>query len=185
MSTNLASIPSSIDMVRIPPVTFLMGSNEHYLEERPVHEVSVEEFWMDIHPVTNARFKRFVEATGYVTSAERPPDPKMYPGAKPDMLYAGSLVFSKPQWRVSLRDSRQWWKYMKGANWRHPTGPNSDIEGKDDHPVVHIAYADAEKFAEWEGKTLPTEAEWEAACRGGLYGTEFAWGSELTPSGRQ
>ena len=172
------------DMVRIPGGTFRMGSDKHYPEEAPVHRVTVDEFWMDRTPVTNRQFKEFVKATGHVTFAEIPPDPKDYPGALPHMLYAGSLVFSPPSRQVDLRDWSQWWTFLKGADWRHPYGPQSNINGLDDHPVVHVAFADALAYAKWAGKDLPTEAEWEFAARGGLDGAEFAWGDELTPGGK-
>ena len=139
---------------------------------------------MDRTPVTNRQFKEFVKATGHVTFAEIPPDPKDYPGALPHMLYAGSLVFTPPSHAVDLRDWSQWWAFLKGADWRHPYGPDSTINGLDDHPVVHIAYRDAEAYAKWAGKELPTEAEWEFAARGGLDGAEFAWGDEFTPGGK-
>jgi formylglycine-generating enzyme required for sulfatase activity len=173
------------DMVRIPGGTFRMGSNDHYPEEAPVHRVTVDEFWIDQTPVTNRQFKAFVKATGHKTYAEIPPDPMDYPGALPDMLYAGSLVFA-PLPRVSdLNDWSQWWNFMRGADWRHPYGPKSSINTLDHHPVVHVAYADALAYARWAGKDLPTEAEWEFAARGGLDGAEFAWGDEFTPGGMQ
>ena len=172
-------------MIWIPGRTFRMGSDDHYPEERPAHRVSVDGFWMDPHPVTNAEFARFVAETRYVTFAETPPDPKQYPGARPDMLVPGSLVFTKPDGPVDLRDSRLWWHFIRGASWRRPTGPGSSLSGLDDHPVVHIAYSDAEAYARWAGKELPTEAEWECAARGGLDDVEFAWGTELHPDGRE
>src|SRR6516164_1401382 len=136
------------------------------------------------HPVTNRDFLRFVNATGYVTFAELKPDAKDYPGALPHMLRAGSLVFTLPKHPVDLGDWSQWWQFRFGANWRRPYGPRSSIAGLHDHPVVHIAYRDAEAYAKWAGKDLPTEAEWEFAARGGLDRAEFAWGDELTPGGR-
>ena len=172
------------NVVHIPGGTFRMGSDKHYPEEAPVHRVTVDEFWMDRTPVTNRQFKEFVKATGYVTFAEIPPDPKNYPGALPHMLYAGSLVFSPPSRPVDLRDWSQWWTFLKGADWRHPYGPKSNINNLDNHPVVHVAFADALAFANWAGKDLPTEAEWEFAARGGLDGVEFAWGDEFTPGGK-
>jgi len=175
--------PSS-DMVWIPGGTFTMGSDRHYAEERPAHRVRVDGFWIDRTPVTNAAFRAFVEATGYVTVAEIAPRAEDYPGALPDMLRAGSLVFTPPAHRVDLRDWSQWWRYQFGADWRHPTGPANSLDGLDDHPVVHVAHADAQAFARWAGKALPSEAEWEFAARGGLEGAEFAWGDELTPGGR-
>ena len=131
------------NMVCVPGGTFRMGSNKHYPEEAPVHRVTVDEFWMDRTPVTNQQFDEFVTATGHVTFAEIAPDPKDYPGALPHMLYAGSLVFSPPSRPVDMRDWSQWWTFLKGADWRHPYGPNSNIDGLDDHPVVHVAYRDA------------------------------------------
>ncbi|MEP9375967.1 formylglycine-generating enzyme family protein [Aquabacter sp. CN5-332] len=172
-------------MVRIQGGTFLMGSDRHYAEERPVHRVTVGDFFMDETPVTNAQFRAFAEATGHVTFAEIAPDPKDYPGALPEMLKAGSLVFSPPDHPVNLKDFSQWWEFRFRANWRRPYGPGSSIKGLDDHPVVHVAYRDAEAYAAWTGKDLPSEAEWEYAARGGLDGAEFAWGDALSPEGRQ
>jgi formylglycine-generating enzyme required for sulfatase activity len=161
-----------------------MGSDKHYPEERPAHRVSVDGFWIDRYPVTNARFERFVAATNHVTFAEIPPDPRDYPGALPHMLYAGSLVFTKPQGPVDRRNIGHWWQYMRGADWRHPQGPHSSILGTSEHPVVHVTFGDAEAFARWEGKELPTEAEWEFAARGGLDGATYAWGDEFLPQER-
>jgi len=173
-------------MVLIPGATFRMGSDKHYAEEAPVHRVTVEAFWIDRTPVTNRQFREFVRATGHVTFAEIVPDAKNYPGALPHMLRAGSLVFSPPKHAVEdIRDWSQWWNFKFGANWRRPYGPRSSLNGLNDHPVVHIAYSDAMAYAKWAGKDLPTEAEWEFAARGGLDGTEFAWGDELTPGGKQ
>ena len=149
------------DMVAIPGGTFRMGSNDHYPEEAPVHRVTVDAFRLDRTPVTNREFKAFVRATGHVTTAEIPPDPKDYPGALPHMLYAGSLVFSPRQNVTDLRDWSQWWSFMKGADWRHPYGPKSNINVLDDHPVVHVSFSDALAYAKWAGKDLPSEAEWE------------------------
>jgi len=175
---------ATLGMTKVPGGTFRMGSDEHYQEERPAHPVHVDGFWIDDRPVTNARFRAFVEATGHVTAAEIVPDPADYPGALPEMLYAGSLVFIRPSAPVDRRDLKNWWHFLRGANWREPQGPGSSLEGKEDHPVVHIAFADAEAFALWEGKTLPTEAEWEFAARGGLDGAAYAWGDEFLPGGR-
>ena len=180
----LSDEPNPQGMIWIPGGTFRMGSDKHYPEEAPAHRVTVSGFWIDRAPVTNRDFRKFVNATGYVTFAETPPDAKDYPGALAHMLKAGSLVFTPPKHPVDLRDWSQWWNFKFGANWRRPYGPRSSISGIDDHPVVHIAYRDAETYAKWAGKELPTEAEWEFAARGGLDGAEFAWGNELMPGGK-
>lgn len=155
-----------------------MGSADHYPDEAPVRTVEVDGFWIDRHPVTNREFAAFVEATGHLTVAEVAPDAELYPGADPADLVPGSLVFTMTQGRVDLRDYRNWWSWTHGADWRHPTGPDSSLEGLDDHPVVHVAHADAAAYAAWAGKELPSEAEWEFAARGGLDGAEFAWGDD-------
>jgi formylglycine-generating enzyme len=173
------------DMAFIPGGTFRMGSDNHYPEEAPAHRVTVGDFWIDRTPVTNREFRKFVNATGHVTLAEVTPEPKDYPGALPHMLKPASLVFTPPRHPVDMRDWTQWWTFKFGANWRRPYGPRSSIKGRDDHPVVHVAYRDAEAYAKWVGKDLPTEAEFEFAARGGLDGAEFAWGDELTPGNRQ
>jgi formylglycine-generating enzyme required for sulfatase activity len=170
-------------MVRVPGGTFAMGSNDFYPEESPVHEVAVDGFWMDAHPVTAAEFHRFVKATDYVTVAERAPDASAYPDADPDLLVPGSLVFDPPDHPVDLRDPSNWWAYRPGAQWRHPEGPSSTLHGRDRHPVTHVAPEDAEAYAAWRGKALPTEAEWEFAARGGLEGAVFVWGNEFAPKG--
>ena len=180
-----SSAPDSLDgMIYLPGGTFRMGSDHHYPEEAPAHSVAVDSYWMDAHPVTNRQFREFVRATGHVTFAEVPPDPKDYPGALPHMLYAGSLVFMKPTRDVDLHNWGDWWTFLKGADWRHPYGPKSSITGLANHPVVHVTCADALAYAKWAGKDLPTEAEWEFAARGGLDRAEFAWGDELTPGGK-
>lgn len=171
-------------MVWIPGATFRMGSDKHYPEERPAHRVSVDGFWMDRHPVTNARFARFVDATAFRTFAEIPPNPDDYPDARADLLVPGSLVFVQPAGRVDLGNIANWWQYVPGADWRHPSGPESSLDARLDHPVVHVTFGDAEACASWEGKTLPTEAEWELAARGGLDGAAYAWGSEFLPGDR-
>ena len=158
------------DMVWIPGGTFRMGSDHHYPEEAPTHRVTVDGFWIDCTPVTNKQFKAFVKATGYVTTAQIPPDPKNYPGALPDMIYAGSLVFAPVPRITNLKEWSQWWTFMKGADWRHPYGPKSNINVLDGHPVVHVSFDDALAYARWAGKELPSEAEWEFAARGGLDG---------------
>lgn len=176
--------PAPDGMAWIPGGTFRMGSNDHYPEEAPVHRVSVDGFWIDPAPVTNRQFAAFVAASGHVTQAEIVPDPKDYPGALPHMLYAGSLVFRKTKGPVDLKNWGEWWEFRRGAWWREPYGPGSSIQGLDEHPVVHVAYADALAYARWAGKDLPTEAEWEYAARGGLDGAPFAWGHSMRLKGR-
>lgn len=170
-------------MVWLPGGVFHMGSDDHYPEEAPVHRAAVDGFWIDRTPVTAADFARFVEATGYVTLAERVPAAEDYPGADPAALHPASLVFAAPGRAADMDDWRAWWRYAEGADWRHPEGPGSDLEGRWDHPVVHVAHADAAAYATWAGKALPAEAEWEFAARGGLDRAEFAWGDTLVPGG--
>lgn len=176
-------VPPFKNMVWIPGGKFMMGSNRHYPEEAPVHQAAVEGFWMDQYLVTNADFERFVEATGHVTVAERVPDAALYPGALPQMLVAGSVVFRQPRGNVDLR-SPSWWHYVPGADWRHPEGPQSSLRSRSDHPVVHVAWEDIEAYAQWAGKELATEAEWEFAARGGLGEAVYTWGNEFLPDGK-
>jgi formylglycine-generating enzyme len=161
------------NMVWIPAGEFAMGSDDFYPEERPVRRVRVSGFWIDRCPVTNSEFRRFVEATGYVTVAERDLDPE-----------PGSLVFRKTAGPVDLSDFRAWWVYVPAASWNRPEGPGSSVGGRERHPVVHVAPEDAEAYASWAGKELPTEAEWERAARGGLEGAVYSWGDEPRPRGR-
>jgi formylglycine-generating enzyme required for sulfatase activity len=171
-------------MAWIPGGTFLMGSDVHYPEEKPAHKVKVDGFWIDPHAVTNREFARFVEETGHVTLAEKPADAADYPGAKPELLVPSSVMFRRTEGPVDLRNPYQWWTYVAGADWRHPRGPESSLDELWDHPVVHVAFEDAEAFAKWAGKELPTEAEWEFAARGGLEAKEFVWGEEFMPGGK-
>ena len=159
MQSTASATRTRNGMVWLPGGTFRMGSDRHYPEEAPAHEVTVDGFWIDETPVMNRDFLKFVNATGYVTFAELKPDPKDYPGALPHMLRAGSLVFTPPAHQVDLNDWSQWWQFKFGANWRRPYGPRSSIAGLHDHPVVHVAYCDAAAYAKWAGKELPTEAE--------------------------
>jgi formylglycine-generating enzyme required for sulfatase activity len=171
-------------MVALPGGTFLMGSDRHYPEEAPQHPVRVSPFSIDATNVTNAEFARFVESTGYVTVAERPLDPALYTGADPALLNPGGLVFRRSRGPVDLRNFHNWWTYVPGANWRNPLGPDSSIDGKSDYPVVQVVFEDAEAYAHWAGKELPTEAEWEFAARGGLEGADYSWGDEFAPGGK-
>ena len=155
-----------------------MGSNDFYPEERPVHEVTVDGFWVDKYEVTNQEYERFVTETGYVTVAERPLNPKDFPGAPAENLVPGSMVFRKSTGPVDLKNYANWWYWAPGANWRHPSGAKSSLQGLEKHPVVHVAYEDAEAYVKWAGKDLPSEAEWEFAARGGLNGAKFTWGDE-------
>jgi formylglycine-generating enzyme len=171
------------EMIFIPGGQFLMGSNDFYPEERPARPAVVLPFWLERHPVTNAEFARFVDETHYVTRAERPVDPRDYPEATAEELAPGGLVFQQPGGPVPLNDISGWWAFVPGANWRQPTGPDSDLEGLDEHPVVQIGYEDAEAYAAWRGRRLPTEAEWEIAARGGLESAPYCWGNDMVVAG--
>jgi sulfatase modifying factor 1 len=193
-SRNLPPGPAPEGMVWIPGGEFSMGcadprglphgGREGMTDARPIHRVFVDGFWMDKFEVTNDQFARFVAATGYVTVAEHTPRAEDFPGAAPQDLVAGSIVFTAPPQQVPLDNLFRWWRYEKGANWRHPQGPSSSIDGRGDYPVVHVAYEDAEAYARWAGKRLPTEAEWECAARGGIAGLTYTWGDELSPGGK-
>ena len=172
-------------MIWVPGGRFRMGSDEFYPEERPVRDKAVGAFWIDPCPVTNGQFRAFVADTGYLTMAERPVTAADYPGADPALLTPGSLVFHQTAGPVDLRDVRNWWSYEPGADWRHPEGPASDLAGRGDHPVVHVAFEDAAAYAAWAGKDLPSEAEWEYAAQGGMDGMPYAWGGDLTPGGHR
>ncbi len=176
--------PPRKGMIWIASGEFTMGSDHHYPEEAPAHLVRVDGFWIDAKQVTNAEFRRFVKATGYETVAERAPLAEDYPGALPEMLVPGSIVFDQPTARVAMNNHYNWWAWKAGANWRNPEGPGSNLNGRDHHPVVHVAWDDVSAFAAWAGAQLPTEAEWEFACRGGHDGRPFVWGEELAPKGR-
>ena len=189
--------PPPTGMVWIPGGEFSMGSQINsettcatdgtmnlIVDAQPLHRVYVDGFWMDETTVTNGQFERFVKETGYVTIAERIPTAAEFPEAPPEKLVAGCAVFTPPNHAVSLKNYRQWWSYVPGANWRHPTGPTSTIKGRENYPVVQVAYEDAAAFAKWAGKRLPTEGEWEFAARGGQNGKIYVWGDEFRPGGK-
>ena len=177
--------PAAAGMVWVPGGEFWMGSDAPpFADARPVHRVHVDGFWMDATEVTNEQFKAFVDATGYVTVAERRPDPRDYPGVQPDKLVAGAIVFTPPGGAVPLDNALRWWTYVPGAHWRQPEGPGSNLDGREKHPVVHVAWDDAQAYAAWAGKRLPTEAEWEFAARGGLDRKPYVWGDDFKPSER-
>ena len=177
-----ANVPDH--MIWVPPGVFSMGSADFYPEERPVHPRRVDGFWMDRHPVTVSEFGEFVDATGHVTVAEIAPEAADFPDADPEQLVPGSLVFVPPGRPVGLDDFRAWWAWVPGAQWRRPEGPGSTVAGREQHPVTHVAHADALSYATWAGKELPDEKEWEFAARGGLEGATYSWGDDEAPGGR-
>lgn len=182
-SSAKAPIDTPPGMRYIPGGVFTMGSERFYPEEAPTQRVKVSPFFIDETPVTNAQFAAFVAATGHVTFAELPPDPALYPGMDPALAHPGSAVFKKSPVPIDTLDPSAWWVFELGADWRHPLGAGSSLDGLEGHPVVHVTVSDAEAYARWAGKALPTEAEWEFAARGGLEGAEYAWGDELAPGG--
>jgi formylglycine-generating enzyme len=190
VSENLPARPAVTgsdrrDTVRVPGGRYLVGSNDHYAEEGPARHVHVDPFRIDVHAVTNRQYARFVESTGYVTVAERPLDPDDFPGAPPENLVPGSMVFTRTPGPVNLRHLSQWWTWTPGASWRHPEGPGSTVGDRADHPVVHVAFEDAVAYCDWAGTGLPSEAQWEVAARGGLEGAAYTWGDEPEQPGDQ
>lgn len=181
MSTCLSELQGAI--ARIPGGRYRIGSDRFYPEERPSREVAIPEFQIELAPVTNAQFASFVAATGYVTISEQPPDPQLYPNLTSDQRLPASAVFQPSAATVDRSQAMAWWALVQGANWRHPQGPQSSIDTLADHPVVHVAYADALAYCSWAGKRLPSAVEWEVAARGGLVDADFAWGQELNPDG--
>ena len=171
-------------MVLVPGGTDILGSPDFYPEEQPVRQVTVPDLWLDEHPVTNAQFRRFIKDTGHITVAEKAPDPADFPDADPADLVPGSQVFVGTRGPVPLDDWTRWWAWVPGADWRHPEGPDSTLHGRDLHPVVHVGYEDAMAFAQWAGKTLPTEPAWEHAARGGLSNAIYPWGDDFSPNGK-
>lgn len=180
----MRNMPVTADMVEIPNGTLVRGSEDFYPEERPVGKVPVSRFRFDKHPVTNAEFRRFIKDSSYITTAERAPSAEDFPNAAPEMLVPGSLVFTPTSGPVPLDQWHRWWRWQPGSDWRHPEGPGSTLDGRELHPVVHIAQEDALMYARWAGKRLPTEDEWEFAARGGLIGARYVWGEEFMPQGR-
>jgi sulfatase modifying factor 1 len=176
--------PSAVGMVKVNGGRYLAGDDRFYAEESPVSERAVGDLWVDVHPVTNAQFRRFVKATGYLTVAEKVPPAEDFGGVGPEDLVPGSLVFTGTPGPVPLDDWMRWWSWVPGADWRHPQGPGTTLHGRELHPVVHVAFEDASAYAEWTNKVLPTEAEWEYVARGGLAGATYAWGDEFMPAGR-
>ncbi|WP_319454449.1 MULTISPECIES: formylglycine-generating enzyme family protein [unclassified Mycobacterium] len=186
MTHEIAISPQSRDdLVWIPAQTALLGSDAHYPEEAPTREVAVDGFWMQRHQVTNAQFAGFVDATKYVTVAERPLNPDDYPGAPRENLQPGSMVFHRTTGPVDVRHLDQWWTWTPGACWNHPRGPKSSLRNREQHPVVHVAFDDAQAYADWAGLALPTEVQWETAARGGLRGAAYTWGDEPEPAGQR
>ena len=171
-------------MALIPGGVYQLGSERFYPEEKPIRQAEISPFFIDLTPVTNAEFRRFVDTTGHVTVSERPPDPELYPDLSPEEQTPESVVFMPPPSKVDRNQPLSWWALIPGADWRHPQGPESDIDGLDDHPVVHVAYDDAIAYANWSDKRLPSADEWEVAARGGLSNKDYAWGNEMTPNGK-